>query len=75
METVGTCRLCGAGPLGLRRCGVCRRVVVMCDECDVAWKTADTSGRPVYATEHDLPCPWCRASLITSGSAWTERDA
>ncbi|TWT95968.1 hypothetical protein Pla108_30460 [Botrimarina colliarenosi] len=74
MLTIGTCRLCGAGPLGLRRCGVCRRVVVLCDECDAAWPTADTGVRPTYSIEGDMPCPGCRASLVSDGSGWATRD-
>ncbi len=74
MLSLGTCRLCQAGPLGLRRCGVCRRVVVLCDECDAAWPTADTAGPAIYATEDDMPCPRCRSSLLTSGSHWATRN-
>lgn len=70
MLTIGTCRLCGTGPLGLRRCGTCRRVVVLCDECDAAWPTADTATKPTYATEEDMPCPCCGASLLRGGSHW-----
>lgn len=60
--------------MGLRRCGVCRRVVVLCDECDAAWPTEDTTGRPTYATEEDMPCPSCQASLLTGGSRWASRE-
>ncbi|QDT68264.1 hypothetical protein MalM25_11850 [Planctomycetes bacterium MalM25] len=74
MLSLGTCRLCQAGPLGLRRCGVCRRVVVLCDECDAAWPTSETSGRPTYATKDDMPCPCCRGSLLGKGSHWASRD-
>ena len=73
MLSLGTCRLCEAGPLGLRRCGVCRRVVVLCDECDAAWPTADTTGPATYATETDMPCPRCRTSLLKGGSHWATR--
>lgn len=74
MLSLGTCRLCSAGPLGLRRCGVCRRVVVLCDECDSAWPTGETSGPATYATEDDMPCPCCGGSLLASGSHWATRD-
>lgn len=74
MISLGTCRICKAGPLGLRKCGVCRRVVVLCDECDAAWSTADTHGKPTFATEDDMPCPACRASLLASGSSWATAD-
>lgn len=74
MLSLGTCRLCQTGPLGLRRCGVCRRVVVLCDECDAAWPTNETSARPTYATEDDMPCPRCHGSLLANGSRWASRD-
>ena len=70
MTTVGECRICGTGPLGLRRCGVCRRVVVLCDECDSAWPTTDTSGKPTYSRDEEMPCPWCAASLLGNGASW-----
>ncbi|MEQ8846467.1 hypothetical protein [Botrimarina sp.] len=70
MASIGTCRICGTGPLRWRRCGVCRREVVLCDECDSAWRTADTAGAPTYATDRDMPCPWCRASLWSNGAEW-----
>lgn len=72
MESIGVCPICEAGPLGRRRCGVCRRVVVLCDECDSAWRTEDTSAKPTYATEDDMPCPWCRATLLGGGSSWID---
>lgn len=74
MLTIGTCRICEAGPLGLRKCGVCRRVVVLCDECDAAWPTAETAGKPTYATQDDMPCPCCAASLLSGGSRWATND-
>ena len=74
MLSLGTCRLCNAGALGLRRCGVCRRVVVLCDECDAAWPTGDTAGRPTYSVDGDMPCPACRASLLADGSHWATRS-
>lgn len=70
MASIGTCRICGTGPLRWVKCCVCRRESVLCDECDSAWKTEDTSAKPVYASEESMPCPWCRASLVGSGSAW-----
>lgn len=74
MLSTGTCRVCRAGPLGLRRCGVCRRVVVWCDECDSAWPTADTTAPPTIATGEDMPCPGCRASLLGGGSRWATSE-
>lgn len=74
MLSLGTCRICSTGPLGLRRCGVCRRVVVLCDECDSAWPTDDTESPATYATENDMPCPCCGASLLSVGSHWATRE-
>lgn len=74
MLSIGTCRICGTGPLGLRRCGVCRRVVVLCDECDAAWPTGETAGKPTYASEDDMPCPVCHASLLAGGSRWATAE-
>lgn len=70
MQSIGTCRICTTGPLGLRRCGVCRRVVVLCDECDSAWPTEDTGAKPTYSNDEAMPCPWCAASLLANGSEW-----
>ena len=44
MYYVGFCRICGTGPLGLRECGGCGEVVVLCDECDAVlaqWRFLD----------------------------------
>lgn len=73
MLSIGTCRVCGTGPLGLRRCGVCRRVVVLCDECDTAWRGDRLSEPGVVAHEAEMPCPQCRASLWVGGASWATR--
>lgn len=62
------CHLCGEGHVGLWRCGVCRRVVAWCDECDATWPNAAAIGPPTYSTEGDHPCPACRASLAGNGA-------
>jgi len=70
MTYVGFCRICGTGPLGLRECGRCHAVVVLCDECDATWIDADFSGTPQFASDGELPCPHCQASLIKKPSRW-----
>jgi len=73
MYYVGFCRICGTGPLGLRRCGGCDSVVVLCDECDAAWPDADFSAKPTFATEDGMPCPHCESSLIDAPSRWATK--
>ena len=74
MYYVGFCRICGTGPLGLRQCGGCKEVVVLCDECDAVWTDCGTKGdfaaKPQFAKEGVLPCPHCEASLIEKPSRW-----
>lgn len=74
MFSIGQCSVCGAGPLGLRRCGVCRRVVVLCDECDAAWLGGKESGKPTFTNEQEMPCPGCRSDLWQGGSWWASRE-
>lgn len=73
MYYVGTCRICGTGPLGLRECGSCGEIVVLCDECDAVWTNADFSAQPYLASEEDLPCPHCEASLLELPSRWATK--
>ena len=73
MYYVGFCRICGTGPLGLRECGECGRVVVLCDECDAVWTDADFSAAPIFASEDGLPCPNCEASLYDTPSRWATK--
>jgi len=70
MYYLGFCRICSTGPLGLRRCGKCGNVVVLCDECDAIWTSADFAAKPCFAKAGELPCPECQASLIDSPSRW-----
>lgn len=72
MLSIGVCPSCETGPLGLRRCGVCRRIVALCDECDAAWRDGGR-GRATFAEGEAMPCPWCRASLWTGGARWATR--
>lgn len=70
MYYVGFCRICGTGPLGLRLCGGCGNVVVLCDECDAMWTTADLTAKPHLPQTNDLSCPHCNRSLIGAPSRW-----
>ena len=73
MYYVGFCRICGSGPLGLRECGGCSAVVVLCDECDAVWSDADFTAKPKFADEGELPCPHCQTSLVESPSRWAQK--
>jgi len=70
MYYVGFCRICETGPLGLRRCGGCGEVVVLCDECDAIWTSVDLAAKPHLAAAGELPCPGCEASLVDAPSRW-----
>jgi len=60
--------------LGLRECGGCGELVVMCDECDAVWVDANFSAKPLFAGEEDLPCPYCETSLLERPSQWALRS-
>ena len=68
---VGTCRICGTGPLGLRTCGDCGAVVVVCDECDVTWPDADFAAPPATTGTTTLPCPHCSSDLYEPPGHWS----
>lgn len=74
MHYVGFCRICGTGPLGVRRCGACEKLAVVCDECDAVWETADFSQTPRVSEESDIPCSNCEASLFDGDSRWATMD-
>ncbi|MGI9456179.1 MAG: hypothetical protein ACR2NU_06420 [Aeoliella sp.] len=74
MFYVGFCRACGTGALGLRTCSGCASVVVVCDECDMAWVDEDFSDPPASSGGETLPCPHCEASLYDEPSHWSTRD-
>lgn len=74
MLSLGTCNVCQTGPRGLRKCGVCRRVVLLCEECDAAWPTSAPAARPTFEVEGQMPCPWCSSSLRDNGSTWATRE-
>ena len=72
---VGFCRICGTGPLGLRECGGCGEILVMCDECDAVWTDGNFSAQPLLAGEAGaLPCPYCGASLAEEPSRWAPKS-
>lgn len=73
MYYVGICRICGTGPLGLRSCGGCGEVVVLCDECDAVWTDSHLEESPQPAFEVALPCPHCDACLSEPPSHWATR--
>jgi len=73
MYYLGFCRICSTGPLGLRRCGECGNVVVLCDECDAIWISADLKDKPHLAQAGELPCPECKASLVDAPSRWATK--
>ncbi|QDU90114.1 hypothetical protein Pla175_35140 [Pirellulimonas nuda] len=72
MYYVGFCRVCTTGPLGVRACGHCGRLSILCDECDAAWSDANLAGPPKFASEADLPCPECGKSLVGEPSHWAD---
>lgn len=74
MYYVGTCRICEQGTLGLRTCGVCEAIAIVCDECDVAWDSPDFTGKPTVANETTLPCPTCDGSLYGGASHWSKKS-
>ena len=74
MYYAGFCRICETGPLGLRACGACGQIVLLCDECDAIWTTADVDAPPYLTSEPELPCPTCAASLFAAPSHWANME-
>lgn len=75
MYYIGICRICETGPLGLRQCGSCESIVVLCDECDAVWSDANLAASPQLSDEPELPCPHCKDSLVAPSSSWASREA
>jgi hypothetical protein len=73
MYYVGFCRICGTGPLGVRACGRCGDLSILCDECDALWTNLNTQSAPVSSREESLPCPSCGGSLLDPSSHWARR--
>ena len=67
---VGECPSCGTGPLGMRVCGNCRVLCVLCEECDALWLKPDVSEPPVFPSQPELPCPQCDHSLLADSAHW-----
>ena len=70
MHYVGFCRICGTGPLGVRACGACGDLVVLCDECGALWTHPRLEAPPTLALDEDAPCPSCGASLWDAPAHW-----
>ncbi len=70
MYYVGYCRICTTGPLGVRACGHCGELTILCDECDAAWSDANLGGPPTFSSAAELPCPKCGQTLIGEPSHW-----
>lgn len=71
---VGFCHLCGTGPLGLRVCGDCGAVVIVCDECDAAWTGAEIEQPPTTTGVTTLPCPHCNSDLFEPPAHWADAE-
>lgn len=74
MYYLGECPVCSTGPLGLRRCGRCGGIVVLCDECDSVWPDAEWDRPPEPLSGEDLPCPHCGSSLLAPNASWATRE-
>ena len=74
MLSVGECRVCGREPLGLRVCGSCSHVVLLCDECDAAYQTLEQAAKATFALDGVLPCPYCEASLWQAPARWASEE-
>lgn len=71
---VGDCRSCGNGPLGVRVCGECGALVLVCDECDSAWADADIDQPAATTGTTTLPCPHCGSDLYEPPARWASSE-
>ena len=74
MYYVGFCCICKTGPLGLRTCGTCEAISIVCDECDSAWGTPNLQTSPVTTSGQSLPCPTCGRSLFDETARWATKS-
>ncbi len=74
MISIGECRICSVGQLGLRLCGGCQAIVILCKECDSAWYESKLTDKPAYADDESMPCPVCRDNLWSSESQWANSE-
>jgi hypothetical protein len=77
MFYVGFCRICGTGPLGLRSCGGCSRIAVLCDECEAVWPDSNLVATPIMdegKIDENTPCPKCHQSLLAAPSHWATAE-
>ena len=70
MLSIGLCRSCKVGPLGLRTCGHCGRIVLLCDECDAAYASYEEEAEATFADEEEMPCPLCGIDLWAEDARW-----
>lgn len=70
MYYVGTCPFCEQGSLGIRICSKAEDVVILCDECDALWLSADLTKKPAFPEQPDLPCPYCQGNLTDPPAHW-----
>ncbi|MCA9241918.1 MAG: hypothetical protein KDA37_17025 [Planctomycetales bacterium] len=71
---VGLCPVCETGPLGVRRCGACGNLSLLCDECDGVWPDAALDQPPLPVEDAQLSCPHCGADLASTEATWATRE-
>ncbi len=66
-----SCSVCGGGACGVRRCSDETTLVVMCDECDAVWTSADLqASRAIFPTGPDFLLPGSTVSVAGPVSRW-----
>lgn len=71
---LGACRVCRQGAVGVRACGRCGGLTLLCDECDAAWQGVDLMASPRFAKQGDPECRSCGASLWQTPAHWASRQ-